>query len=58
MCVCVVEIDREGCVAADDLPEDAMGDESLEITDEMEEASSAKRSEAAEAFSEGLASHA
>ena len=49
----MLEIDLEGVVEEDHDEPQEMGDDSKEITDEMLDVSSEKRSEALSAFSEG-----
>lgn len=51
--MCCVEVDREGVVDADHDEPQEMGDESKEVTDEMMDLSSEKRSEAQAALSDG-----
>ena len=47
------EIDKSGSVDAEMGPEMEMGDDTLDVTDEMEEQSSSKRAEAGDALNEG-----
>lgn len=47
-------MDTTGCGEGESGPEMEMGDDSLEVTDEMEEQSSSKRADAGDAMNDGV----
>lgn len=52
----LLELDKTDCLEAETGGEMEMGDDSIDVTDEMEEQSSSKRCEAGDALNDGMSS--